>query len=79
MVINRRCSDCFATTNLSGQIEGLPCPAHVRAYDLAGYDSPLKTTVVHRAEIRKVRSELMDKRRTQPNSPPFILSEIRHK
>src|SRR5260221_1909524 len=32
----------------------------IRAYDLAGYDSPLKATVVHRAEIRKVRSELMD-------------------
>lgn len=31
----------------------------VRAYDLAGYDSPLKTTVVRRAEIRKVRRELM--------------------
>ena len=31
----------------------------VRAYDLAGYDSPLKVTVVHRAEIRKVRRELM--------------------
>jgi len=32
----------------------------VRAYDLAGYDSPLKATVVHRAEIRKVRTELME-------------------
>jgi len=32
----------------------------MRAYELAGYDSPLKATVVHRAEIRKVRSELMD-------------------
>lgn len=33
----------------------------VRAYDLAGYDSPLKATVVHRAEIRKARRELMEK------------------
>jgi len=32
----------------------------VRAYDLAGYDSPLKVTVVHRAEIRKVRRKLME-------------------
>ena len=32
----------------------------VRAYDLAGYDSPLKATVVHRTEIRKVRRELME-------------------
>lgn len=31
-----------------------------RAYDLAGYDSPRKSTFVHRAEIRKVRRELMD-------------------
>lgn len=32
----------------------------VRAYDLAGYNSPLKATVIHRAEIRKVRRELME-------------------
>jgi DNA invertase Pin-like site-specific DNA recombinase len=31
-----------------------------RAYDLAGYDSPRKSTFVHRADIRKVRRELMD-------------------
>jgi DNA invertase Pin-like site-specific DNA recombinase len=31
-----------------------------RAYELAGYDSPLKDTIVHRAEIRKVRKELME-------------------
>lgn len=31
-----------------------------RAYDLAGYDSPRKSTFVHRAEIRKVRRKLMD-------------------
>jgi DNA invertase Pin-like site-specific DNA recombinase len=33
----------------------------VRAYELAGYNSPLRATVVHRAEIRKVRRELMEK------------------
>ena len=32
----------------------------VGAYDLAGYDSPLKATILHRAEIRKVRRELME-------------------
>lgn len=33
----------------------------LRAYDLAGYDSPLKATILHRTEIRKVRRELMEK------------------
>jgi DNA invertase Pin-like site-specific DNA recombinase len=32
----------------------------VRAYDLAGYDSPLKATVAHRGEIRKLRQGLME-------------------
>lgn len=32
----------------------------LRAYDLVGYDSPLKASLLHRAEIRESRRELME-------------------